>query len=190
MRHLAIAFLLAACGNDVGTQGGDTPDASTSAMTGEEIFKVTCARCHGDDGNGTNMGPQILDPVRPYATYVVRNGRGIEMGFADGMMAFDTMALPDADLTKVLDFLAAAPHPTDGAGLFKRFCANCHGANAAGGRVGKSIRRAPSFEVLSEARRGSGGVSYGARTKYMPAWTAAQLSDAELSLVTQYLATL
>ncbi len=188
MRRLLFAIALigwGACGNDSGIDPG--PDAPP-VIDGKTEFLQNCATCHGPDGAGTNMGPQILDPVKPYATYVVRHGRN-EMGYPGGMMLFDPTMLGDTQLNAILDWLASAPKPADGKGLYTRFCANCHGADARGGRTGKNIRLELG-EVTQLVRLGHGGTSYGARTSYMPAWPATAITDAELTLIRNYVGTL
>jgi mono/diheme cytochrome c family protein len=72
---------------------------------------------------------------------------------------------------------------------YVRFCRNCHGADAHGGRVGESIT-GESDELHEAVREGHGGDRYADRTEYMPAWTTAELSDVEVALVADYLATL
>ena len=183
MKRLFLLFLVA-CGNDQAIDPG--PDAAP-VIDGAAEFRNACAMCHGDDGAGTTKAPQILDPVKAYASYVVRHGRGAEMGFADGMAAFDPTMLPDAKLTAIIDWLAAAPKPADGGGLYTRFCANCHGANSRGGRTGKSIRNETSFSIV---RTGHGGTSFGSRTSYMPAFDRAAITDAELVAIRSYIQTL
>src|SRR5437868_5934691 len=109
------------------------------------------------------------------------------MGFDGDMPAFATAELSDAELADILTFLAAAPRPTTGDALFARFCANCHGADGGGGRVGKSLG-GEADSVSSRVRRGHGGTSYGSRTQYMPAWSATDLSDAEVAEIEAYVA--
>lgn len=177
-----LCSLLAACGID------RAPAEPIEAPPGE-AFLANCASCHGEGGEGTGAAPQIQNPVRGYATYVIRNGRGREMGYVDAMTAFDRAILDDAALTEILDMLASAPKPTTGDGLYTRFCGNCHGASAQGGRVGKDITR--EHDELAEAvREGHHTGAYGDRTEYMPAWSRTEISDAELALIGGYLATL
>jgi len=181
VRTLAILlFALTACGTDT-SSGPDAP-----ITDGQTLFTTNCSSCHGD-GSGTTLGPTILDPVAGYAAYVVRTGRN-EMGFPNGgMTPFTADQLSDEQLTAVLDFLSEAPHPTDGAGLYGRFCANCHGANGRTGRVGRDIVREVG-ELTIKVRFGHGGTAYGARTSYMPAWSVDEISDAELQLIRTYVA--
>ena len=74
------------------------------------------------------------------------------------------------------------PKPTDGPGLYTRFCANCHGAGGRGAVVG-GIRGESLGEFREKVREGEGGRNYGNRGSYMPAWSAAQLSDAEITKI-------
>lgn len=173
-------------GNGNGSGSGSGSGSGNPMVDGEAEFVDNCSTCHGVDAMGTNDGPQILSPVKPYATYVVRHGCGIEMGFPTGMDAFDTAKLSDAQLTAILDWLGSAPKPTTGADLYTRFCNNCHGATATGGRVGKNIKREIN-NMNQIVRAGHGGTNYGARTSYMPAWSADTLTDADLNLLRTYI---
>lgn len=179
-----LLLLLTACGTEyTGTETG-SPDATTQASA--DLYADNCGRCHGAGGDGSSDAPQIRNPVRAYATYVVTNGRADQMGFGAAMPAIDVSG---ADLTAIFDYLDRAPRPTDGKGLYLRFCGNCHGADAKGGRVGESIAGGGD-DVSEKVRGGHGGTSYGSRTKYMPAWSTADLSNAEVTLISGYLATL
>jgi mono/diheme cytochrome c family protein len=178
--------ILAACGNDTGM--GDDVETPPEETDGAKLFAENCGNCHGADGAGTlEDGPQIQSPVRGFATYVVRTGRGKEMGFKQEMEPFSTADLSDRQLTSILDFLSAVPHPTTGQGLYLRFCGNCHGANAQGGRVGESVAREESDEIDEKVREGHGGTNYASREKYMPAWSSAELTTTEVQLITEYL---
>jgi cytochrome c oxidase cbb3-type subunit 3 len=181
-----VGVLLGACGNDLGVDG---PVEMPEMIGGAELYRDNCARCHGSDGAGGSMGPQVLSPVRAYATYVVRHGRGAEMGFMTGMDPFDATMLADGDLTQILDWLAAAPKPATGEGLYVRFCGNCHGANAQGGRSGKDLT-SELDELEEKVREGHGGARFGDRKEYMPAWTGTEITDAELEAIRAYVASL
>jgi mono/diheme cytochrome c family protein len=161
-------------------------------IDGAELYRETCSGCHGADATGTTAAPQILSPVRPYATFVVRNGRSNEMGFTTGMDAFDSVALPDEDLTAILVWLSAAPNPTTGEGLYVRYCGNCHGADAQGGRTGEDLTGEIDEvdEVFEKIRDGHGGTRYADRTEYMPAWSRAELADHEIEAIRAYIASL
>lgn len=57
------------------------------------------------------------------------------------------------------------------------------------GRVGKNIVRAVN-ELSLIVRSGHGGTRYGARTSYMPSWSATDLTDAEVSAIRAHVGTL
>ena len=137
---------------------------------------------------GHERRPADPESREPYATYVVRHGRN-EMGFPAPMAPFDTAALTDGEVSAILDFLAMAPKPTTGPELYGRFCQNCHGETGRAGRVGKNIVREVA-NMNSIVRQGHGGTSYGARTSYMPKWTATEITRAELALIKSYVQTL
>jgi mono/diheme cytochrome c family protein len=184
MRSL-ILLLIAACGTDIGTPVSDAPPVV------EDAYRAICAGCHGPDGDGTASAPQIRSPVHAYASYVIRNGRGAEMGFAGPMPNYAEGDLPD--LEPIFAWLDRPPHPTDGPTLYTRYCGNCHGADAHGGRVGEDLTheaREGVDEVLEKVREGHGGSNYGARTKYMPSWSSAELTDADVAAITSYIASL
>jgi len=188
MRTQLIALLvLGACG--VEEDAPPTTSDPNDAVDGETAYLENCASCHGTDGAGTADAPSILNSVAGYATYVVRNGRAAQMGYATGMDAIGAEALPDADLDKIIAWLDSATKPTTGPELYVRFCANCHGSNGRSGRVAKNIVRNVG-ELNDLVRSGHGGHFYSARTSYMPSWSSSEITDAELSLIRAYVSQL
>jgi mono/diheme cytochrome c family protein len=198
-RAVGLAGLLLAAGGCQGEVGaaaappfpvpdaGQVVDGMTLLPTGPEIFAAACAPCHGALGQGTALAYELQHPVRPFSEWVVRHGRP-GTGFATPMAAYSTALFSDQQLGQIWDYLAAFPQPTTGKDLYLDYCGNCHGADARGGSVDKEIVRRSIGDVTDKVRGGAGGTGYGVRGKYMPAWTAAQLSDAELALIVQYLA--
>lgn len=185
---LGIAVLLSACGTDF-----RAPAAEDDMDLGgdENVYLERCSMCHGESGDGTTAGPQIRNPVRGFATYVIRNGRASEMGYADPMPSFSEGEV--SDLEPIFTWLERPPHPTDGPTLYVRYCGNCHGSDARGGRVSEDITheaREGVDEISEKVREGNGGTNYAARKKYMPAWSASELSDADVSEIAKYIASL
>ena len=130
-------------------------------------------------------GPDIQHPVVDFSTWVIRNGR-VHPDFPDAMPQFTTALLSDADLQSILTFLAACPKPTTGMGLFVDFCANCHGADAAGGVTMRPIATEPMTAFTTNVRNGHSAGMFSNRREFMPKWTATQITDAEIRLIYTY----
>jgi mono/diheme cytochrome c family protein len=162
-----------------GDAGGDMP---TSPIPGYAL----CVPCHGPEGAGVPMmGPEILHPVVDFSTWVVRNGR-THPGYKLPMMKYTPDILSDAQLQGIFAFLAAKPKPTTGAGLYKDYCENCHGPDALGGVTMRPIANEPVNVFIMDSRAGHHPGEFDNRREYMPKWTAAELSDAELRSIFMY----
>jgi mono/diheme cytochrome c family protein len=188
MKKLALlAFALAACGTEYQPPGHGS--GSTPTSNAVEKYMENCSSCHGEHGEGTTDGPQIQNPVRDYATYVIRHGRAVQMpnmGYMDPMPAHDAEVVSDADIAGILDYLSMPAHPTDGMGLYLRFCGNCHGPDGSGGRAHESVGDEVD-EALEKVRSGKSLGNFGAATKYMPKWGTSELSNAEVELIVSWL---
>jgi mono/diheme cytochrome c family protein len=170
-------------------------DATPGAMAAPAAWGAkACSTCHGANGEGvllgtTPFGPEIRHAPVTYATWVVRHGRPSP----SPMVVFPETPMDKqiditaADLTSILTWLGSQPKPTTGQGLYKDFCGNCHGPNAAtGGAVPVSIVGKKAGDILQKVRAGE-GTDPGMRNIYMPPEDAAALSDAEITLISQYL---
>lgn len=199
---VVVFVLLASCSGVIAEPDGWQPaspsgdagvgDSGPSGFegTGAEVFASVCATCHGPTGEGTARAYELRHPVREYSTFVVRNGRpGLEFPMSQ-MSAYDTSLLSDLQLEEILDFLSDMPQPTTGEGLYLDYCANCHGADALGGVVGQDLDEKTFTDILTQVREGDGDNNYALRDMYMPSWTNAELSDAEVQLISDYLGTL
>jgi ubiquinol-cytochrome c reductase cytochrome c subunit len=187
-------------GAESGESGGADTGESGGADTGEPgdpdgaaLFATHCASCHGAEGEGTALAPTNRNPDTGYATWIVRNGRD-DLPFDLAMPVFIDTALSDDEVAAIVEHLRSFDNPTTGEGLFVEACANCHGADARGGRVEKDITHEVAdgglSDVLEQVRQGEGGTNYAARTAFMRAWPDADLSDAEVQLVVDYILTL
>jgi mono/diheme cytochrome c family protein len=102
---------------------------------------------------------------------------------ADPMAEFVT----DQELTDILTWLDALPHPATGQALYQDFCGNCHGpTNPSGGAVAVSIVGKTIAEIEMKVRGGV-GTDVSLRQGYMPAEPVEKLSAAELTLIEQFL---
>lgn len=184
-------------GDDQGPAAGGEPNAGGAggADTGgedspEAFFQTQCAACHGATGQGVEgLGPDIAHPVDDYSTWVVRNGREGGELYPTGMMVFDESVLSDEMLEGILAFLADQPQPTSGEGLYSDYCAACHGADGNGGPTGRAIKNEVG-EVSRLVRSGHDLGNFAVRREFMPQWSADELSDAELQLISEYIQSL
>jgi mono/diheme cytochrome c family protein len=188
IRLVFLALLATGCGAVTEPAG---TDVQGGIGDGVEVHAFTrCAGCHGPTGEGTELAPQIRSPHEGYAAWVVRNGRSSasSMGFAQDMPAFGD-ELGDAALDEIFTFLHSQPRPEDGAGLYERFCGNCHGPDGAGGAVGESAREEADDreDFLEIVRSGEDAGEYGRRDSFMPARHATELSDAEVEKIRAFL---
>jgi mono/diheme cytochrome c family protein len=142
---------------------------------------ASCFVCHGANGEGNSLGPDLLHPSVGYATYIVRNGRS-----GTAMTAYSTSSITDADLVQLFAYFQAQPRATTGEGLYNDLCKTCHGAEGMNGRAPKAAKGAAPAAITAIVRAGHSGMDYG-NEEYMPAWSTAELSDAELQLIITYL---
>ena len=169
----------------------DPENPAEVEAAGEELYSIWCAECHGDEGEGSNDAFQIQNPIVNYATFVIRNGRET-FTFDDDMPAFGTDELTDNEMNSIIYFLRQAPKPTNGAGLFGRFCANCHGSDGLGGVVDVNVveeAQDKPDEVLETVREGE-GESAAQRFEYMPKFSNDDLTNAEVNKITDFLLSL
>lgn len=106
--------LFAACGGE-GEGGGEegAPAASAEALeAGEEVFtgKGLCYTCHGSDGTGTQLGPDLTDgewlnldppPTQDKIETVVREGVQEPVEHAAPMPPMGGAQLTDEEVTNV-----------------------------------------------------------------------------------------
>ena len=158
-----------------------------STLGGVDYYAHVCASCHGSVGEGTPRGPELRNPVRGYAEWIIRNGRIGNPLFTRTMPKFDGDSLSDTQMEEILDWLAAAPKPHDGEALFNRFCSTCHGFDGRGGVVGERIDDKDLDEFFSKVREGNEGNQYSRRAEYMPSWSPSELSDDEIRRIAEWI---
>lgn len=185
-------------GGSVGSGGGGSTGGVAGAPTPEEIYGILCSECHGPTGDGIEgEGPDIKHPIRDYAEWVVRNGRGaaddaygvFALYYDDDMDAVPVAAISDENLQGIFDFLDSPPQPTTGEGLYKDYCAACHGPDAQGGLTDRPIAE-ETAEFLDNVREGHHSGEFSNRHDHMPAQSVEDLSDAEIQLIADYVSSL
>jgi mono/diheme cytochrome c family protein len=182
-----VSLFATACQQDLLVTNIDPTNPSNPALTaqqGERLFSAHCEGCHADQGVGSLISFQVQNPVVDYSTFIIRNGRN-ENVFDVEMPAYSEEELSNDEMNSIIFFLRQAPKPTDGAGLYARFCANCHGDDAQGGVTGKDIID-EADDSLEEVREGE-GKNPADRKDFMPSYTPAELSNAEVALIVSFL---
>ncbi len=154
-------------------------------LSGRDYYALQCSACHGANAEGTALGPQMRNPSVPYATWVIRNGRS-GVGFPEAMPGYDREQLSEAILDEMMDWLGEFPPPQDGAGLYRTYCANCHGPTGGDGPTRAAIDDEDLGDFMEAVREGEGGRSYGDRGDYMPRWSRLEISDGQVQLMWRY----
>jgi mono/diheme cytochrome c family protein len=188
-------------------QGGAAGAGGAAAMApGELAYQINCYACHGPQGlgsmNAIPLGPEIQHEDHDFATYMVRTGSMIRdpnpmPRFPAPMAPITQAMLSDADLALILGYLDSFPKPTTGQGLFGDYCSNCHGKDAHGGTSTKNLSTNANLqtEIPTKVRAGVNLGQFEKLTGFMPKRdapqggmmaTTAQLTDAELMLITTY----
>ena len=165
-------------------------ESAGSIANGKPLFaEAGCAACHGTQGQGTNLAPQIAPPpldLRQMIAYV-RQPTG-------KMPPVPTSAASDQQLADIYAYLKSlAPQgPTadqwkgnteNGKKLFVAYgCYECHGRQGAGAEIAPRIGP-PALSL-------AGVIRYvRAPTGQMPPYTAKVVSDRDLADIYAYLKT-
>jgi mono/diheme cytochrome c family protein len=166
----------------MGGAGGGVP------TDGPGLYQAYCFACHGQQGAGGPLAPEVQHPVRDYSSWVVRKGRAMTT-FPKPMEPFEMGELSDAQVKLIWDYLDLPPQPTTGQALYLDYCGNCHGADGKGGPTTRPI--VDELQGLKDqVRKGAHPGEFDMRREYMPAWTTARITDAELDLIYKYVESL
>jgi len=173
------------------TPAAKSPDASASSIAnGKRVFAgAGCSACHGAQGQGSTLAPQIAPPPLEISAMIayVRQPTG-------KMPPVPVATASERQLADVYAFLqSVAPAPTgealkgnadNGKKLFAAYgCYECHGRQGAGASTGPRIGP-PAITlaaVLRYVRAPSG---------QMPPYTAKVVSDQDLTDIYTYLKSL
>jgi mono/diheme cytochrome c family protein len=186
---LAMAFACSSArAQDTAAKSKDA--AAGDVQSGKRVFaNAGCVACHGADGKGTTLAPQIAPPPMPLADLIryVRKPSG-------KMPPVSASTASDKDLVNVYAFLqSVAPaataseslkgNPDNGKRLFLAYgCYQCHGYQGAGAAIAPRIGPPPiSFAALLRYVR--------APTGQMPPYTAKVASDQDFADIYAYLKT-
>jgi mono/diheme cytochrome c family protein len=180
-----------AAGAAAGATGAAGAAGSGGALPtdpGELLYFNNCQLCHGANGVGGPLAPEVQHPVTDHATWVVRNGLP-GVGYVKPMEPIAADKLSEADLALIWGFLDKPPQPTTAEGLYKDYCGNCHGADGKGGPTTRDITNELA-ELRDIVRDGAHPGEFELRNEYMPALPSTVLTDAEVDLIYAYVESL
>lgn len=130
-------------------------EAELGAKTGAELYARDCAWCHGDRGEGTDRGPDVIsDPNGPaFTDFMLRTGR-MPIDSPDRPVRRAPPAYTDEEIRMLVEHVTSLggdgpdiPHPDpdsgdleEGAELYLENCAACHSTTGAGGTLAEGQR--------------------------------------------------
>lgn len=187
-----VAVLGASRGAAVSSRAGRDPDQLV--REGRRLYLTSCSTCHGVDGAGTRLGPDLRGVGAASADFYLTSGR---MPLADP--SAQPVRKPPAFSRSQIDALDAyiaslGPGPTiptvrpragglaAGGAIFRGSCAACHGFSGNGGalisgQTAPSLRRSTPTQVGEALRVGPG---------QMPVFGPDTLSDRQVDAVARY----
>ncbi len=159
--------------------------AQTQSLSAKQSFVSHCAACHGEDGHGGQLGPNIIDVANPRATSAQAVHTLIRSGIPSaGMPAFATLS--DAEVDSIASYVmslkaaataaaggnanANAAHQAPVAGdITAGFqflstqgnCLSCHAIRGRGGVIGPdlgSIATKRTAQQIEQALRNPGSL--------------------------------
>ena len=180
------------------------------AVTGKQLYLRDCAWCHGDRGEGTERGPNVVTDTNGPAMndFMLSTGRmPIEHPRAKAVRR--TPVYSQEQIDAIVDYMRAfeAPGPeiptlelegelAEGLMLYQENCAACHSTTAIGGAL--TPGREPNAEgvlanrtsLVAPSLHGSTAVQIAEATRVgpgtMPVFSEQTIPDDELSAITRY----
>jgi cytochrome c oxidase cbb3-type subunit III len=129
------------------------PQTNTPAPAGPALFSSHCVSCHGLDGRGGEIGPNIATAANIRAKSDEQLTQTIHDGTPGGMPAFGS-TMSQAEIAAVLSYLRVLQHggqtaatgdAAAGKAIFfgKAECSRCHMVQGDGGFLGSNLTGAP-----------------------------------------------
>jgi ubiquinol-cytochrome c reductase cytochrome c subunit len=202
--RLAVVLVLAIGGGLAleAMAAGQTPPPSEPLSRwgrGRILYQRDCAWCHGSGGEGTNLGPTLIGTGEASAHFVLTTGRmpidqpEVQPPRAEPRYGPDQI---DALVAFVGSLGTGPPIPqvdpargdlSEGALLYERNCAACHGSTGVGGAltsglIAPGIDRSTAVQIAEAVRIGGAGI----RTGHMPQFGSEVLDQEQLDAVVRY----
>lgn len=174
---------------------GGTAWAATPAEEGRELFENACSSCHGIGGEGSSLGPPVLDSGAAGADFMLTTGR-MPLDDPHRQPIRKPPAFDERQIGQITSYVASLgsgpeiPHVdlaegdlAEGQELYSANCAACHSSAGAGGAVGAGLE-APALDEstpvqLVEAMRIGPGA--------MPIFGEQTLSEEDANSIARYL---
>lgn len=155
-----------------------------------DAYTTVCSMCHGENGEGADLGPEIRHTPVEYGTWVTRNGRnfGEHPDYVVQMVPIGEEHVTNEELALTFAWLGNFPKPTTGPEIYADYCGHCHGADARSGAVGLDLTMYTA--TLTDAVRNGKPGDFSARTSYMPAFGPEVLTDADLQAIITHISSL
>jgi ubiquinol-cytochrome c reductase cytochrome c subunit len=154
---LALPLALAFCGGDEESERPYRPPGIANASRpddGREFYLRDCAWCHGDQGSGTERGPELITGTNGPALnhFMLTTGR-MPIGYPSQRVRRHDPSYTDEQIDEIVDFMRTfdADGPeipsielegdlTHGLALYQENCAACHSTTGIGGALTPSVR--------------------------------------------------
>lgn len=167
---LGVVLLVAVLGGPAGAAPGQSSASSTGDPAhGRVLFQASCAGCHGQHGEGTQLAPSLIGVGAAAADFYLQTGRmPLAAQKTQATPRPRAFSQPDiADLDAFVGSLGQGPGIPDvtpgdlalGRSLFLQNCAACHGAAGAGftqvgGRYAPSLLGTDPTQIAEAVRVG------------------------------------
>lgn len=170
----AVAVTIGACGyaeDEMSTPFRPPVPESAVASGGEQLYQRDCAWCHGNEGEGTSNGPDVVTGENgPALTdFMLRSGR-MPLSSPDETVRHGEPSYDEDQVAAIVEYVTAlddepgpaipTPHPASadlslGAELYLENCAACHSTTGIGGALSSEQAEDPD----RSGPRGSGLVA-------------------------------
>ncbi|SFE83294.1 cytochrome bc1 complex diheme cytochrome c subunit [Blastococcus tunisiensis] len=169
------------------------PGAEGTVARAQELYRASCASCHGQDGEGSQRGPSLIGVGEASVDFQLETGR-MPLREEDADPERGEPAFVEEDIEALVDYVGSfgpgGPGIPDvgpgdlgeGLHLYLQNCAACHSASGTGytqvgGRQAPSLMETDPEQVAEAVRVGPG---------LMPVWPEEALDREQLDSVVAY----